>query len=284
MITISYDGPLIPKTLLDSLGLEPFREVIADVADSARNHWIALAEKDNSHLRFDYITGIQKTEFTKDAAIITLAGELPHLLEDGDTELDLRKTLLGPNVPIKTKATARNTRGKMVNAKGKFYRYIPFRHTTPGSKKAPRGRTVGKEIGAAYGASNAVEDAKKLGLAVYKKAKKLRATVGMPYGKTAWGGRLDDSKIRAGMKKGLSGVPLLKPHHKSSIYKGMMKMTKTYEAVEQSQYMTFRTISESVTEGWIRPPITARHYGANVDSFVRQILPRALDQFIKGII
>jgi hypothetical protein len=233
-----------------------------------------LAEKDTSSFRADYIQGIQPVEADGTRHTIALVGEVPHLLEDGAPRLDMRETLLGPDVPVRPLGQ----KGKRLSKDKQFYRAIPFRHTGVGT-----GKTVGQAMGSAYGGHSAVQDAKKLGRAVYRAAKKLVPTQTDPYGKTVWGGRLGTSRIQAGLSKGERGVPLLREHHKSSIYEGMVREEKTYEKATQSQYVTFRTISTGVRdESWWRKAIEARRYAENVERFIGKILPLAFEKFVEA--
>jgi hypothetical protein len=244
--------------------------ILDNVVQSARNHWIKIAKEDDSHLKLDYLRGIQPIDVKgrKGTWTVSLLGELPHLLEDGDPELDMRDTLLGPNVPV----VAVGNRGKHPSKKGEFYRAIPFRHTGPNS-----GSVVGQAMGSAYQGMLGVKEAKKLGKDIFKQAKALEASTTeriSNFYKTAWGGRLS---------KGVGGVTKLKEHHTTDIYAGMVRMEKTYEKATQSQYMTFRTISTGKKIGWIRKPIEARHYAEKVRLFVDDLILKAIDAFMKEV-
>lgn len=267
MIQVEQIDSLIPPEVLAKLAPPQVDEVLANIATSARNHWIKLAEQDQSHLRFDYISGIQPVEMQPGQAAIALVGEIPHFLEDGAPAQDLRDTLLGPNVPV----APFGQKGKRLAKAGHYYRAIPFRHTTPGTEEEPRGKTVGQEMGSAYSGHEAVSDAKKLGKDVYGKAIKLAATRSAPGRGAVYGGRLE-----AGL------APKLKPHHKTDIYAGMIKEKKKYAKADQSKYYTFRTISEAVTEGWIRGPIQARKYAQQVQQFIQKLAPKAIAALLEG--
>lgn len=275
MIQIQNLESAIPASVIPSMGPEVLQSILGNVAESARNHWIKHAGNDTSVFRNDYISGIQPVvPRGEKSQVISLVGEVPHMLEDGQESLDMRTTLLGPNVPV----APMGERGKHRNKDGGYFRAIPFRHTIPDS-----GKTVGQAMGSAYSGHDAVSDAKKLGSEVYKNAKELLPTKTDPYGKTTWGGRLKTSQISAGLNEGIKGIPLLRPHHKSSIYEGMVREEKTYEKATQSQYVTFRTISTSVQDGsWIRKPIEARHYADKVNDFVAKILPKAIAAYVGG--
>lgn len=275
MIVVRNVENMIPESVVPELGTSTVNNILGNVTASARNHWIRIAGEDTSSYRNDYLNGIQPAVAETDMRhVVALVGEVPHLLEDGSPRMDMRDTLLGPNVPV----VPMGERGKHLTKNHQFFRAIPIRHTTPGS-----GKTIGQSMGSAYSGHSAVTDAKKLGQAAYRAAKALTATKTDPYGKTTWGGRLSTSKLRGGLQKGTQGVPLLKPHHKSSIYEGMVRSEKTYEKATQSSYVTFRTISTAVRdESWWRKPIEARHYASKVGDFVARILPDAIEAYLKG--
>jgi hypothetical protein len=188
---------------------------------------------------------------------------LPNIVENGMAELDLHDTLLGPNVPV----VPIGERGKHEREDGGFFRAIPFRHATPGTKGA-----VGPAMGDPYRGHDAVADSKKLGTEVYAQAKELLPTRTDPYtGKTQQGERLP-----AGL------APLLKPHHATDIYAGMIREEKTYERATQSQYVTFRTISTG-SPGWVRPATPGAHYAEQVAQFVARIAPQAFEAYVESL-
>lgn len=261
--------------------------ILDNVVQSARNHWIKIAKEDTSHLKLDYLRGIQPIDVKgrKGTWTISLVGELPHLLEDGDSELDMRTTLLGPEVPT----VPLGKRGKHKNLMGGFYRAIPFRHTGPNSESV-----VGQSMGSAYKGKLGVEAAAKLGKDLFKRVKQLKKSttenisahkdiVNPLTGKVTNRWEYKETKRTWGdrLEAGFGGVPKLKAHHVTDIYAGMVRLEKTYGKATQSQYMTFRTISTSKTIGWIRKPIEARHYAEKVRHFVDDLIPKAIDAFMK---
>lgn len=276
MIIVRNIENMIPQSAIPSLSNDTVNSILGNVAASARNHWLRLAGEDRSSFRGDYIHGIQPAIAESSTRhVVALVGEVPHMLEEGSPRLDMRDTLLGPNVP----AAPMGKRGKHPNKDGGFFRAIPIRHSTPGS-----GKNAGLSIGSAYSGHSAVMDSSKMGKAVYKAAMALEKSTTTPFKKTGeWGGRLDVSKLTAGLNKGTKGVPLLKPHHKSNIYQGMVRQEKTYEKATQNTYTTFRTISTSVQDGsWWRKPIEARHYAKKTGDFVAKILPDAIEAYLRG--
>lgn len=261
MIQIRQIDELIPPELTAGLRPEAVTNVLTNIAVAARNHWIGLASDDPSSFRNDYIAGIQDVSMRPGTAVIALVGEVPHMLEDGRTNEDMRDFLLGPEVPI----TPVGERGKHRNKEGGYYRAIPFRHVTPGA-----GKGAGQAMGSAYGGHDAVRDAKQLGKDIYKAAKGLDPTRTAPRGEKAYGGRL---------KAGLA--PLLKSHHKTDIYAGMIREEKKYKVATQVKYFTFRTISTSVREGWFRT-IEARHFAQKVADFASREAPKAFQAYLEA--
>lgn len=266
---------------------EVVASILDDVMHSGRNHWINLAKEDDSHLKYDYLQAIQPVDVGKNTWTVSLIGEVPHLLENGAPSQDMRETLLGSNVPV----VEPGNRGKHESAKGGYYRPIPFRHATPSA-----GMVAGQAMGSAYSDPNlwgfslkggesfnkklGIAAAKKLGKKIHRAAKKLEASTTSPYmkdkayggAKRTWGGRL-----KAGY------APKLKAHHKTDIYAGMVRMQKTYEKATQNTYMTFRTISTNVTEGWIRKAIPARNYADDTFDFINKMIPKAIESYIREV-
>ena len=261
-------------------GLSPlaFEPLLQDIAEAARDKWISVAGAELRTSRRDYLESIQAVEFKRGVATIALVGRLANIIEEGMAEVDLRDTLLGPNVRISPEGEY----GKhlVIRPTGEvgYYRAVPFRHGTPDSGGAvgmPMGGVSGpvaKEQGADF-----VEKFAQLGRDVYGEAKKLKATVSDPYKGTKWGGRLTASDMEK------LGVPKLKPQHAVPIFQGMVRERKTYEKARQTQYMTFRTISTLVPTGWIRPATEGRHYAKKVSEYVQQMAPAALESYVEGM-
>lgn len=256
-------GTLIPDDIAAAVE-SSVDAILSNIAEAARSHWLKLAGQGLRTTRRDYMNGIQPVRFpAQHRAVITLVGVLPNLIELGMPETDLHDTLLGPKVPV----APMGERGKHEREDGGFFRAIPFRHATPGTKGA-----VGRAMGDPYEGHEAVADAGKLGRRVYAQAKQLAPTKTDPYGGgTRTGGRLPE---------GLA--PKLKPHHAVDIYAGMIREEKTYERATQSQYVTFRTISTG-SPGWLRPATEGVHYAEQVARFVTRIAPQAFKAYVESL-
>ena len=273
MIEVSDLNRMVPPEVFGVLSEEAVQTLVADIAEKAQEEWIRVAGAALHTSRRDYLDGIQPVVGNGSVATISLVGMIPNLIEPGMSEVDLHDTLLGPKVPVAPKGQRgkrqrfrRNDDGTL-SADG-YFRAIPFRQATPGTKGA-----AGAAMGSPFG-----ENASKLGKAVYELAKGLKGSTSQPGGPTKWGDRL---------KEGL--VPKLKEYHATDIYAGMVKLEKTYRKGPQSQYATFRTISVDGTgkgvgsSPWIRPSTPGKGFAKQVSEYVGQIAPMAFETYAKGI-
>lgn len=263
---------MIPHEILAALSDEMLAHVLDDVATSARAKWTRLASLELKTSRQTYINGIQPVEATGlMERTIALVGWLPNAIENGLAPFDMRETLLGPGSSIRRPIV------KDGEFTGGYYARVPIRHGTPGTTGLA-GTPMGEAYGERGAASRAVgggkgpaaimstERAQAFGDAVYGAAKVLRA-----------------KKAAAGAPDRLhSPKPLLKAHHKSSIYHGMVKVRKPYfnprtqKTTVQSQYQTFRTISDESSVGWMHPGIEPRHLSRQVETHTAKVANAAI--------
>jgi len=259
----------LPEEMLESFSDTAMKVILEQIAAAARAEWIRLAGEAFNSTKRDYINGIQPVRIKGMTATISLVGMMPNMLEEGMAEVDMHDTLLGPNVPV----SLPGQRGKHERKDGGFYRSIPFRHGTPSSSGS-------SAMGRPYSGHEAVADAKALGRAIYAAAKKLNPTTSQPGEGSKYGGRLKGDTVKYKGKK--LTIPKLKDHHKSHIYQGMIRSTKTYEKANQGQYTTFRTIATG-SDGWIRPATPGKFLAKEVSAFVARIAPQSFDSFLKGL-
>lgn len=254
MIKMDHNQILIPTAVFDRLR-NTAADLVEATAQSARNHWIRIASQDESSFKDEYVRGIQEVEMAPDQVTISLVGEVPHMLEDGTPQTDLRDILLNPAVvPIKPKGE----RGMRKAKDGSLYRSIPFRHATPGTTG-----TVGKVMGSPY--KNIMKDWQAMGKEIYRAA---REGGGKPLA-PGTAGAMPLHNIT-------TGTP-----HKTDIYAGMKRIEGRQEG--RGQYMSWRTISTGVRDGsWIRKALTARHYANDVAEFARKILEEAIETLGKS--
>ena len=259
MIKVTVPEDLIPAELGIALSPAVVQEVLTDVMASARHHWVTEAGKRLHATAGDYVGGLQEVVVEGTTATLALTGAFPVMLEEGAPAYDMHDTLLGPNVPV----AGPGGRGKHPRKGGGFYRSVPFRHQTPGTLGVA-GAPMGNQYGRGLPDAGTTQSA--LGKAVHAAARRLAPTTGMPGGGTKWGGRLPD---------GVGGAGLLKPHHTTDIYAGMVRQQKTYGRATQNTYTTFRTISDGKMGGWIHPGITGVHILDSVVQHVEDIAGRA---------
>lgn len=288
---------IVPEAVLNSLDERAIRAVLRNVAEGARAEWIRLAGKRLKSSAPDYLMGIQKPAYTRNTATISLVGARPNQIEQGHPRIEQKDTLLGSRVPV----TKPPTKGKRQRYKGRgknrredgFYRAIPFRHATPGS----RGQ-VGTPMGDAYRGKLGAKAAENLGKAVYKAARdqlKGDPSVTDPYGaKTKWGGRLNTSDLVYKRKR--VNVPKLRSYHTTDIYSGMVRLEKTYEKATQGQFKTFRMISVNASgrlvgaggkpkdpRSWVIPAKKGIHLAEEVNAYVEKQAAAAFTAFLESL-
>lgn len=262
VVTIQGLEAMIPEELMVPFTQEAVDAILADVADATRDWWVAEAMAELHGTKADYIAGLQPVEMNPGQAVLALVGVLPNIVEQGQDRIDLRTTLLGPNVPISPPGEY----GKHLSIdpdtfETGYYRSIPFRHMTPGGKGAA-GKPMPKDV--------------------YRAATKLRAQVSDPYQGVSWAeGEEEEGKPeRLGAEFG-------------SRYAGMIRERKAYKAYGmeggqpkgrgvQYQYATFRTISTLDDRGWIRPASPGKHFAERAIEYAERTMVGALEAFAEG--
>lgn len=258
---------LMPHELLGILSPATVEAALDSLAASARIKWVRAAQTELRSSRQAYIRGISEIGSRSGVRFIVLEGWLANAVENGLDPWDLRDTVLhGP--------------AAKVSEDGNLYVSVPFRHGTPGTTGL-----VGAAMGSSYGPRGTkslaaggqldADRAAQFGKDLYQAAKRLRTrTKGRSA--RAMGEAIVQNAYRAA---GGSGSPLLAPHHKTSIYAGMRRerkpyVSKTGRQTTQSQYTTFRTISEGGDPGsWWHPGIRARNLSEQVTAHVERIVP-----------
>lgn len=272
-----YDVDLagaIPKALLRVP--EALQGILRDLGDGARQEVVRLAHERLGTTTDDYVDGLSAVDYKVNqggdggTAVLSLQGQLPNMIERGWPGGDMKPFLLAGRNARPTKD------GGRMNV-------VPFRHGTPGTS----GRNF-PEMGSAYqkrfvlrpGGDSGVtghltrEAAKKLGRKIHEKAQELGATTKHPEGETEWGDRL---------KPGLA--PVLRPHHKTDIYAGMVRKERTYKKATQPTYVTFRTVSDnSDPQAFVHPGIEARHLFDEAATYVQRLAAELIDDAMRRLL
>jgi hypothetical protein len=271
VITVDFQE-LIPESLLQLLGGPQFiSAVLDDLAAAARVRWIRLAQTELHSSKRAYIDGIQEVAAEGNTRVIALVGWLANAVERGLDLYDMRDTLLNERAH-----TSRD---------GHRYRAIPFRHGTPGSQ-GQAGAPMGSQYGARSAGSRALSggmsagQAAELGKAVYAQAKRLRGRQRLGRRTQVPLGR--EVELLEGRARQMIQVPLLAAHHTTDIYAGMQRVRKTYARTTQSQYITFRTISDRTLTGWQHPGIEARRLAPRVEQHVQEIVVPTINAAIRA--
>jgi len=274
MIHVAIDS-VLPDVAV-ALSRDAMETLLDALASVAHAKWIRLAQTELGSSSSDYAGQIGEVQVQPGMRTITLSGDgtrgwLANAIEGGLAPYDMRLTLLGEKAKM---------RHPMKN--GGWYMNVPFRHMVPGSRR-------GQAMGGAYGGEKTMGGAwsegavAELGKAIYEAAKALRErTQSSPGGAGVWKqGATQEAKDKR-LPAGVGGVGLLRPHHTTDIYAGMMRVRQTYKSAEQSQYTTFRRISSnSSPDKWQHPGIQARHLAQKVIEHVRAYAPVAAQQLVE---
>ncbi|MDQ3171501.1 MAG: hypothetical protein M3Q55_15310 [Acidobacteriota bacterium] len=226
-------------------------QFLAGIGAAARQHWIALAQRELRSSSRDYVAGIQEIVVGDRTVEIGLRGMLPNMIENGWPGGDMREWML------------QSAKAKSTKAGGK-YLVVPFRHGSPTSG--------GRNVGAAMPQS------------IHNIAKRLAPTHTAPNGgATQWGDRLSiKKKMNEEARKILSTKK--KEWHSASIYMGMVRQEKTYAKATQSQYTTFRTISTRTAKtdprSWMHPGTQAKHFAPRVQAYTSRIAGAFIERML----
>lgn len=260
MIIIQSFTNLIPESLIKNISDAVAEQAVDDIATYARAMWVELAQEGLQSTAQSYIKGISDVIVEANGRRkITLSGAQAMSIETDQAAYDMRKTLLGPRVPVVPRGSG--MKGKHQNKQGGFYRAIPFYHQGPstvGVGGTPIGRPYMKKRGL---------DVQAMANKIFAAAKKLKATKGVAGQKITYGGRLP-----AGM------APKLKRHHKTDIYAGMIRQSKFYNKVAQSKMVTFRMISTTSghAKSWMRKATKGKQYARKVANEVKRSIAPAV--------
>ena len=223
------------------------QQIARDLTEEARNELIRLATDRLHTSAAEYIAAIQ-VDYSKIGSSvggpsimgsITLVGQLANMIERGWAGGDMKPALLA----------GRNSRS---TSYGGRMNVVPFRHMNPRAT----GR-YGQPMGSQFRQALGVPAARGIGSAVYKAAQKLAPAF------------VDDVGYHAPERLPPGFAPLLKPHHKTDIFSGMIREEAGYGKARQSKYMTFRAVSSrSDPASWIHPGIQPANLFGEVEKYI----------------
>lgn len=288
-------GTFVPASILAAMTEDVRASLSLEIAHNLRSRWIALAQQSLTTTLKDYLPAIQQERLEGQAAVVSLVGAVPNTIEHGSPAYDMRKTLLGPNVPIVVRGSGK--RGMQRGKDGTLYRSIPFRHQTPGSGNGPQAMRHAKPMGHAYQGSLGEQAARDLGKAIHAAAKKLTPSTSEPHFLKGQGvvttntkGKVQSHKtqamqrphMQARLPAGTAGATKLRPHHSTDIYAGMVRLQKTYRKATQASYMTFRTISTRNMTGWQHPATPGANLMKQLEQELPEIAQGVINNFVAG--
>ncbi len=200
--------------------------------------WSVIAGRELKSSRNQYLRSLQVISEGKFSGAVILHGDIPNMVESGMGAFDMKE---GFSKSDKIKHTK----------DGGWYLTVPFRFASAGS----------------LGESEAFSGV--LPGAVSKAASKLVPTKSEFKGSVRVGETMSRMQIPDGFKesKTRAGVSNLETKrtfeeyvHKTSIYEGLQKSSKTYEGANQSMFNSFRRVSsKSDPNSWIHSGIRARN-------------------------
>lgn len=205
---------------------------IQDLAQTVKNdltvliarNWDIEAKNNLSKSRDEYRRSILVVDKGRYEGAIVLKGVVPNMVEQGASAFDMKT------------AFEKSTKAKL-NQKGEWYISIPFRHAVP----------------SASGFSSLFSD-EPLPPEVYNA---VRANNGNALQQSQVPKPHDKAGVRRTVAAGNQVFQAYR--HKSSIYAGLKRQTKTYNTATQGQYNTFRRAGKnSDKNAFIHSGITAR--------------------------
>ena len=255
---------------------EVVNRIIPEIAEATRAELVRLAGQRLTSTSQEYVAGLQPVRFTvrphgklpqgEVVATLELVGWLPNAVENGWPGGDQKEAIL-------------RGRNAKTGKDGDRYNTIPFSHGTPGStgrNAAPMGSAHRPGVNAVtleqVGAKT-IEEAMGIGKRVHARAKKLKGTTTEAGRETQHGDRLP-----AGL------APKLRTHHKTDIYAGMVRKTKTYKTRTQSTYSTFRRVSDnSDTQAFIHPGIEGHRLFDEAQQYAGRVIGRLMGKAMTGL-
>lgn len=262
-VNIAKTISVVAQTLPSEAKLAQIARTVGTVA---RGEWVNRAQGALKSTSRDYVQGISKVEEIEQGHVyVELNGVLPNMVEEGWGPRDLRTTIIP------------HAKNRRESREGYGYVVIPFRHGTPGTSGANVGRPmpsvihkVAKHLAATrteYGPGK-----RPIAPAHGQGERILHAGANLPH-MTRKAKQLLTEKAR--------------PWHSSSLYEGMIREEKTYKVGPQSEYFTFRTITEDPLahidpRKWYHPGIKARRLAAKTLRHMQKVIPGLVKENLSG--
>jgi hypothetical protein len=221
---------------------QEINQAVKNLANAAYTSMVAQiqAKRMSNNSRSAYLKGLKFKELGDDSYLIYLDGEEANKIESGSGPQDLREVLLASTSTVSAGSRIGQS-WVQTNKAGKKYAHVPFEHKT---------------TGVSFSSGNLADDIKKAGAInakglVQSMAKTFTDIDGNPVK-----GRVASTDI--------PGSPDLKGLTKYQHVSPKGKVT--------SLYLTFRTISESVSGGWMLPARDGMNLFVKTEKYIEEQL------------
>lgn len=222
-IVVDISDLLAVRDQIAQQGFANVRKAVETMAEEAVERWRAAIKEARlwEGEKAPYIESIRSAMTGPLAAEVWSDYRLASEIEEGRPARDLKEVL----------PTAKKARR---SKDGSLYLIIPFRHDTP--------KALGHPMPAAiYAQAKRLEKSRDIGMRMRKSATKhwLQERI------------VDWAPQNGRLPEGLA--PKMRPHHKTDIYAGMVRMDTSSGKSKSSAYLTFRTMSQK-SSGWVVGP------------------------------
>lgn len=249
-------------TQVDELG----STLVNTITDRLFHNWKSLAMNGLHSTRKVYCDALQKGELSPTRHFIQLTGTLPNQIEEGYSAFDMKPGML-------------NSPKAKVTSKGVKFITIPFRWATAGSigESEVFSNVMPREIDdivtsmrptiTAINSNRVISRGESLGFG------QIPAQYQIP-------------KTRAAFSDVKSRTTYPEYTHQGPISEGITRNQKTYENATQSNYVTFRRVSEkSSPMSWIHKGVAAKNFAQQAiqETDVDNIVDRTIDAFLQKI-
>lgn len=241
------------------------RDLVESVSLGIFYNWQEEAKRSLRSTRNSYIQGLQIVKYSDTAVAIMLTGVLNNMIESGVSAFDMKKGF----------SRSQNIK---FNKLGAWYLTIPFRLSTPGSlgENEIFGGQMPREVYEAV--------LKKQGQLTTELVN--RKSKSFSLGVSDLPEKYKQPSSRAAFSDTTTKKYFEQYTHKSPLYAGLSKITKTYESGSQNSYMSFRRVSQnSNPSSWIHNGILAYNLAdkAMQATDVRTIIDNRVDEFLSSL-
>ena len=265
MIPIVIDTSEISNTLnlLEEQSLQLADDVVKGLAIELHSEWTQLAKNSLGSTRQEYINSLILGDDGFLTSKVTLVGELPNDLEQGKGPWDMKPSFA-------------NSSKKKMTKSGGWFLTIPFRHAIPGS--------VGESsIFSSVLPSSVMKEMK---AASDDKFRSMTGATSVSLPTKNLPQEFQTKGVRKELLNKETNEVFKAYAHKTAQYAGLTRISKQYESASQSQYMTFRRVSDkSDPDSWIHPGFTALKLGekalASMD--ISSTIAKVKDEFIDSL-